>query len=104
MIFQYKGYGYRLKQRDQNHIFYKIKKLKWHWYKRAEVLKTGYDSKYRWLYVEREENEITEAFISRVHRHAQEKIDDFLIRDADLAEMKELLHEPNMKFMSEVTK
>jgi hypothetical protein len=104
MIFKYKGYGYRLKQRDGNHIYYKIKKLKWRWYKRAEVLKRGYDSATRWLYVERKDQEITEKFILRTHEHAQAKIDEFMLRDEKLQEMKKLLHEPNMEFMSKVMK
>jgi hypothetical protein len=104
MIFKYKGYGYRLKQRDQNHIYYKIKKLKWHWYKRAEVLKRGYDSAHREVYVEREENEITEEFILKTHEHCHAQIDKFIIRDEELLEMKKLLHEPNMDFISRVIK
>ncbi|MEK0324728.1 MAG: hypothetical protein QQN63_03410 [Nitrosopumilus sp.] len=104
MIFKYKGYGYRLKQRDQDHIWYKIKKLKWHWYKRAEILKRGYDSAVRWVYVEREEHEITEEFILRTHLHCHTQIDKFVIRDEKLQEMKELLHEPNMDFISRVIK
>ena len=104
MIFKYSGYGYRLKQRDQDHIYYKIKKLKWRWYKRGEILKRSYDSAHRWVYVEREENEITEEFILRTHEHAMAQIDKFVIRDAELAEMKKLLYEPNMGFMSKVVK
>ncbi len=104
MIFEYKGYGYKLKQRDQNHIWYKIKKLKLRWYRRAEVLKRGYDAAHRWVYVEREENEITEEFILKTHGHAQAQIDKFIIRDEELLEMKKLLHEPNMDFISRVIK
>lgn len=103
MIFKYNGYGYRLRQRDQDHIYYKIKRLKWHWYKRAEVLKMSYDP-IRALVVKREYGEITEEFIRRTHEHAQAKIDGFVSRDEELQKMKEMLHEPNMEFMSRLMK
>lgn len=103
MIFKYKGYGYKLRQRNQNQIYYKVKKLKWRWYKRSEVLKINYDPMHE-LHVERIENEVTEEFIRRTHEVAQLKIDEFVARDEELIKMKEMLHEPNMEFLSRIMK
>lgn len=103
MIFKYNGYGYRLAQHDQNRIYYKVKKLKWHWYKRCEILGYGYEP-IRWGEIKREDDEVTEEFIRRTHEHAQAKIDTFVARDEELRKMKEMLHEPNLEFINRVMK
>lgn len=105
MIFKYKGYGYRLRQNGQAYLYYKIKRLKWHWYNRAEALDHSYEgSPIQWKCVKREDNEVTEEFIRRTHTSAQDRIDGFRARDEELLKMKELLHEPNIEFMNRIMK